>query len=191
MHAVWYRREVTIPAEWAGASVLLHFQAVDYDATVWVNGEEAGRHRGGFTPFTVDLRGFAAPGETVVIVVRARDEQPRRRSRAASSPRNYAPYSCFYTRTTGIWQTVWMEPVPDVALRRPRLTPDVANGMIRLEQPLTNNRPGLRLRAVREGCAGRDRDAACRADLDLAPAPRPADSARTRPALVARRSAPL
>ena len=55
MDAVWYRRTVDVPAAWAGRRVLLHFQAVDYDATVWVNGVEVGRHRGGFTPFSVDL----------------------------------------------------------------------------------------------------------------------------------------
>ena len=63
LNAVWYRREVTIPSAWAGKHVLLHFQAVDYDATVWVNGVEVARHRGGFTPITCDLSGIAAPGE--------------------------------------------------------------------------------------------------------------------------------
>src|SRR5579871_6334179 len=168
MHAVWYRREVVIPAEWAGKNVLLHFQAVDYDATVWINGHEAARHRGGFSPFTVDLRGFAAPGETAVIVMRARDENRTSQPRGKQSTQ-YAPYSCFYTRTTGIWQTVWLEPVPDVALRRPRLTPDIANGMIRLEQPLTNNRPGYRLEAAVRTAQGVIATAACAADLDLAP----------------------
>ena len=168
LHAVWYRREVQIPAEWSGRNVLLHFQAVDYDATVWINGREAGRHRGGFSPFTIDLRGFAAPGETVVIVLRARDENRTSQPRGKQSTQ-YAPYSCFYTRTTGIWQTVWMEPVPDVALRRPRLTPDVANGMIRLEQPLTNNRPGYRLEATLRSDDEQIASAACDADQDFAP----------------------
>src|SRR6476661_2831964 len=72
INAVWYRREVRIPAEWAGRKVLLHFGAVDYDATVWVNGEEVCRHRGGFTPFTCDLHGVAEGGTTATVVVRAR-----------------------------------------------------------------------------------------------------------------------
>ncbi len=168
MHAVWYRREVRIPDEWAGRDVLLHFQAVDYDATIWVNGLEVKRHRGGFTPITCELRGVASPGEIATIVVRARDENRAAQPRGKQAT-TYAPQSCFYTRTTGIWQTVWMEPVPEVALRRPRLTPDVANGTIRLEQPISNNRPGYRLRAaVRDG---EDilATAECRADLDLSP----------------------
>ena len=168
MHAVWYRREVRIPSQWAGRKVLLHFQAVDYDTTVWVNGTEVGRHRGGFTPFTCDLGGVVAAGETVWIVVRARDENRTGQPRGKQAT-TYAPQSCFYTRTTGIWQTVWMEPVPECALRRPRLTPDVANGMIRLEQPLTSNRPGYRLRASLQDEEGTVATASCRADLDLAP----------------------
>ncbi len=173
LHAVWYRREVAIPAAWGDRHVLLHFGAVDYDSTVWIitaTGEcrEVGRHRGGFTPFTCDLRGLAAPGETVTIVLRARDynriSQPR--GKQATS---YAPQSCFYTRTTGIWQTVWMEPVPDVYLKRPRLTPDLANSLFRLEQPLSNNRPGYQLRATVKDADGMVATASCRADLDMAP----------------------
>ena len=167
-HAVWYRREVSLPTEWAGRSVLLHFQAVDYDTTVWINGVEAGRHRGGFTPFTIDLKGFAAPGETAVIVLRARDDNRPAQARGKQATQ-YAPYSCFYTRTTGIWQTVWMEPVPEVALRRPRITPDVANGLFRLEQPISNNRPGTRLHALLKDANGIVAEAECAADLDLAP----------------------
>lgn len=167
-HAVWYRREVEIPGEWAGRHVLLHFQAVDYDATVWINGKEAARHRGGFTPFTVDLRGFAAPGETAVIVLRARDDHRPAQARGKQATQ-FAPYSCFYTRTTGIWQTVWMEPVPDVALRRPRITPDVANGLFRIEQPITSNRAGVRLHATLKDADGVVTEADCAADLDLAP----------------------
>jgi hypothetical protein len=62
LEAVWYRRTITLPPIWAGKRVLLHFQAVDHDATVWVNGVEVARHRGGFTPFTADLAGVAGPG---------------------------------------------------------------------------------------------------------------------------------
>jgi hypothetical protein len=73
LEAVWYRRTITLPPIWAGKRVLLHFQAVDHDATVWVNGVEVARHRGGFTPFTADLAGVAGPGDQATIVVRARD----------------------------------------------------------------------------------------------------------------------
>ena len=168
MQAVWYRRTVAIPESWSGRRVLLHFQAVDYDATVWVNGVEVGWHRGGFTPFTCDLRGVASPGDTITVVVRARDDHRPSQPRGKQSQR-YANYGCLYTRTTGIWQTVWLEPVPECALRRPRLTPDVANSTIHLAQPLSGNRPGLQLRATLRDAEGVVSTATCAADSDLSP----------------------
>jgi len=158
MDAVWYRRTVNIPSDWKGRRVLLHFQAVDYDATVWIINAagaavEVGRHRGGFTPFTCNLDGAAGGGDTITIVVRARDSRTAPQPRGKQSQR-YGNYECFYTRTTGIWQTVWLEPVPHTALRRPRLTPDITNSVIRLDQRVTNNRPGLTVRATVTDGAG-------------------------------------
>ncbi|MFF8926926.1 glycoside hydrolase family 2 protein [Streptomyces longwoodensis] len=169
LEAVWYRRTVTVPADWAGSRVLLHFGAVDHDTTVWVNGVEVARHRGGFTPFTADLDGVAEPGAEATVVVRARDSRhgPQARGKQATW---YANSHCHYTRTTGIWQTVWMEPVPrSVALKRPRITPDVASGSFFLELPLTANLPGHRVRAVLSDGSGEVTAAGTRADLDLAP----------------------
>lgn len=167
LNAVWYRRTMAIPSEWAGQRVLLHFQAVDYDATVWVNGQELGRHRGGFTPFSVELPEDVI-GQEATIVVRARDDAriPQARGKQAQS---YANMECVYTRTTGIWQTVWLEPVPKVALRRPRLTPDVANGLIRLVQPISAHRAGLRLQANLRDSEGLICTASCAAGWDLSP----------------------
>ncbi|MEU5251897.1 glycoside hydrolase family 2 protein [Streptomyces longwoodensis] len=169
LEAVWYRRTVTVPADWAGSRVLLHFGAVDHDTTVWVNGVEVARHRGGFTPFTADLDGVAEPGAEATVVVRARDSRhgPQARGKQATW---YANSHCHYTRTTGIWQTVWMEPVPrSVALKRPRITPDVASASFFLELPLTANLPGHRVRAVLSDASGEVTAAGTRADLDLAP----------------------
>lgn len=167
MPAVWYRREVTIPQEWMGQRILLHFQAVDYDATVWVNGQEVGRHRGGFTPFTCELPAELA-GREATIVVRARDNT-RSAQPVGKQSQRYANYACSYTRTTGIWQTVWLEPVPTVALRRPRITPDVANSTLRLVQPVSANRPGLVVRATLSDKDGAICTVTCPADADLAP----------------------
>jgi beta-galactosidase/beta-glucuronidase len=167
MNAVWYRRTVEIPGEWRGRHVLLHFQAVDQDATVWVDGVEVGRHRGGFTPFTCDLHGYCQPGRASVIIVRARDHarSPQARGKQA---REYANNGCVYTRTTGIWQTVWMEPVPECALKRPRLTPDFGAGVIRLDQAFTASRAGMRVRATLSDARGTVAVAEARADLGLA-----------------------
>jgi len=177
LEAVWYRREVETPSSWAGRRILLHFQAVDYDATVWVNGQEVGRHRGGFSPFTCDLGGAAAPVERAEIVVRARDghRDPQPRGKQAQT---YDPRGAIYLRTTGIWQSVWLEPVPEIHLGRPRLTPDVANSVFRLEQPLVHrpggvgsvspvSRKGLKLHAQLLDDAGVVSETACSAELDL------------------------
>ena len=174
MPAVWYRRAVVIPEGWAGQRVQLHFQAVDYDATVWVNGQEVGRHRGGFTPFTCDITGAVHPGERAVIVVRARDDHGPPQPRGKQSQR-YGNYGCLYTRTTGIWQTVWLEPVPETHLYRPRLTPEVANSLIRLEQPIRGDRAGHHLRVTLSDQEGpittaetpADRDFSTRVDLQI------------------------
>jgi beta-galactosidase/beta-glucuronidase len=137
MNAVWYRRTVTVPREWAGRRVLLHFQAADYETTVWAGGVEVGRHVGGFTPFTCDLGDVARPGEALTIVVRARDDhrQLKAKGKQCAERENKG---CFYTRTTGIWQTVWLEAVPrECRLERPRIWPDVAGSRFIVEQPLT------------------------------------------------------
>ncbi|MBB5779262.1 glycoside hydrolase family 2 protein [Nonomuraea jabiensis] len=171
MEAVWYRRTVTIPAAWAGRRTLLHFGAVDHDATVWVNGVEVARHRGGFTPFTADLSAVARPGEEATIVVRARDPRHGPQARGKQSTR-YQNFECLYTRTTGIWQTVWLEPVPDVHLRRPRITPDVATSSFNVVVPLSGNRPGSAVRVTVSDGDGVVATATARADLDLAPSVR-------------------
>ncbi|MGW7255162.1 glycoside hydrolase family 2 protein [Streptomyces sp. NPDC054834] len=169
LEAVWYRRTVTIPDDWTDSRVLLHFGAVDHDTTVWVDGTEVARHRGGFTPFTADLGDLAAPGREVAVVVRARDSRHGVQARGKQSTW-YANSHCHYTRTTGIWQTVWLEPVPrSVALGRPRITPDLASGSFHLELPLTANLPGHRVRATLSDAAGPVATAESRADLGLAP----------------------
>jgi beta-galactosidase/beta-glucuronidase len=172
MEAVWYRRTVTIPQEWArhgnGHHILLHFGAVDHDTTVWVEGTEVARHRGGFTPFTADLHGVAEAGDTVTIVVRARDHRwgPQARGKQATW---YQNSHCNYTRTTGIWQTVWMEPVAATHLRRPKITPNLAQNALEVTVPVNANRPGHRLRVTVTDADGTAAVQETRADLDLAP----------------------
>lgn len=168
LNAVWYRRAVTIPKEWKGKSALLHFQACDYDTTVWVNGAEVVRHRGGFTPFCANMEGVAKAGDTITIVVRARDTHGEPKPRGKQSQR-YENHACLYTRTTGIWQTVWMEPVAKCHMKRPRLTPNVARGTIRVQVPLSGNAKGLTLRCVLRDERGQVAKAQVAADADFAP----------------------
>ena len=144
--AVWYRRVVEVPAAWSGQRVLLHLQACDHDTTVWANGVEIARHRGGWTPITADL-GEAA-GRSVTVVVRARDSRHMIRAGGKQS-RKYANHDCDYTRTTGIWQTVWIEPVPAVVhLERARVTPVVGESAFDVVVPLRGDRAGTSVRAT-------------------------------------------
>ncbi|MDP9986976.1 beta-glucuronidase [Arthrobacter oryzae] len=180
MEAVWYRQTVTVPQEWAGQRILLHFGAVDHDATVWVNGVEVARHRGGFTPFSADLTGVAEAGAEALIVVRARDSRHEMQARGKQATW-YNNTHCQYTRTTGIWQTVWMEAVPEVHIKRLRMTPNLAESAITLEVPVSQNRAGHSVSAVLSDKAGVTVESAARADLDLTPSLRleiPAESLR-------------
>lgn len=143
MDAVWYRREITVDPTWAGERILLHFQAVDHDATVWVNDVEVGRHRGGSTPFAFDITD-ALDGATATVVVRARDPRSGVQARGKQATW-YENTGCYYTRTTGIWQTVWLEPVCRSYLHRPKITPDVANSRFVVTAPVDAPRRGQRL----------------------------------------------
>ncbi|MFE5323145.1 glycoside hydrolase family 2 protein [Paenibacillus sp. NPDC056579] len=128
---VWYRRVVTIPADWSGQSIILHFGAVDYAATVWVNGKRVAFHEGGHTPFQADITAALVPDQNV-IVVRAEDF-----SRDVTLPRGKQYWkedsaSIFYTRTTGIWQTVWLEPLHKVHIAKLKFKPDIDKNEIEI-----------------------------------------------------------
>ncbi|GGA40649.1 glycoside hydrolase family 2 protein [Paenibacillus physcomitrellae] len=129
---VWYRRTFDIPPAWAGQKVILHFGAVDYEAKVWVNGQLAAVHEGGHTSFEADISSCLIPNGENVLVVRAEDY-----SRDVTLPRGKQYWlehsaSIFYTRTTGIWQSVWLEPVNEIHLSKAELTPDVDRNEIRI-----------------------------------------------------------
>ena len=109
---VWYRRSFDCPQRSAGERVLLHFGAVDYSATVWINGVESGRHRGGYTPFTLDITGALSDEATQEVVVRVEDDPADLAKPRGKQDWKLDPHSIWYPRTTGIWQTVWLELVP-------------------------------------------------------------------------------
>ncbi len=125
---LWYRRGIQLPEGWEGRRVLIHFGAVDWHARVWVNGQEVGEHKGGYDPFSFDITaalGGKSEGELLVSVADPTDGsfQPR-----GKQIRN--PHGIWYTPTTGIWQTAWLEPVPEAHIRSLKLIPDVDNSQI-------------------------------------------------------------
>jgi hypothetical protein len=113
---LWYRRQVQLPGEWTGDRVLLHFGASDWETTVYVNDQQLHRHRGGYDPFTIDISDAIRGRSEFQILVRVWDPID-----AGSQPRGKQvarPEGIWYTPTTGIWQTVWLEPVPRTAIRQ-------------------------------------------------------------------------
>ena len=148
MNAVWYRRKVEIPANWNHKKLLLHFQACDYDTTVWINNQKVGFHRGGQTPFSFEISRFLQGKQEITIIVRARDYNNEYKPSGKQKMGGYKLAGTHYMRTTGIWQSVWLEPVPDIYLKRPRITPDLANSCFYIEQSFSGHRKGAKLVAT-------------------------------------------
>lgn len=129
MAAVWYRRSFEISESELSGNVILRFGAVDYETTVYVNGTECGRHRGGYISFSVDITEFVRVGENI-LTVRARDNERDRLVPSGKQSTDFHSSGCNYTRTTGIWQTVWLEFVPKVHIKKVKYFPDAASGTL-------------------------------------------------------------
>ncbi|WP_262316224.1 glycoside hydrolase family 2 protein [Lacticaseibacillus parakribbianus] len=126
MAAVWYRRHFTVTAAQRQQVVRLHFGAVDYHATVFVNGQVVGQHDGGFVPFAFDIQAQLQDGDNTLVVC-AQDDIRGGKQPGGKQSHLYQSHGCDYTRTTGIWQTVWLEFLPQVRVETLHLTPDVAS----------------------------------------------------------------
>ncbi len=143
---VWYRRTFSVPDAWKGQRVLLHFGAVDYHATVWVNGKRAGDHEGGNVPFRFDVTPFLKAGANVVTL---RAEDPPTDRYIPRGKQYWEPKSrgIFYTRTTGIWQPVWLEAAGESYLERVKVTPST-DGAVLFEATLQRPEPDTSFYAV-------------------------------------------
>lgn len=126
-----YHRSFTTPSGWRGQRVLLHFGAVDWKANVWVNGIKVGSHTGGFTPFSFDITAALnnnGKNDLTVKVWDPTDKGPQPRGKQVSRPGGI-----WYTPVSGIWQTVWLEPVPQRYIENLRITPDIDNHLLTVE----------------------------------------------------------
>lgn len=122
----WYRRSFVAPPRTAQERLLLHFGAVDYSATAWVNGQLAVEHEGGYTPFSVDVTPLLHPDDRPnIIVVRADDDPSDLAKPRGKQDWQLEPHSIWYPRTSGIWQTVWIERVPARSIAAIRWTPNL------------------------------------------------------------------
>ena len=127
---LWYQREFTVPANWKNNKVLLHFGAVDWKADVWVNDIKVGQHTGGYTPFSFDITPALKSGANKLVVKvwdgTDRGFQPR-------GKQVNRPEGIWYTPVSGIWQTVWLEPVPQNYIENVKITPDIDANVLKVE----------------------------------------------------------
>ena len=144
---VWYKRTVSLPGEWTGSGrkTLLHIGACDYETQVWVNGQSVGTHTGGYISFSFDITAALKPGENQITIC-ATDTLRTQEQPSGKQSHAYGSYGCFYTRTTGIWQTVWLENVPEAYIARLKYTPDIETGTLWIEA-VCENAHGRALRA--------------------------------------------
>ncbi|HEY1787866.1 MAG TPA: glycoside hydrolase family 2 TIM barrel-domain containing protein [Verrucomicrobiae bacterium] len=143
---LWYHRTFSVPESWRGQRVRLHFGAADWQCEVWVNGHYIGRHQGGYDPFTFDITDamhWNGPEDVVAVVTDPTDNGDQPRGKQSRSPEGI-----FYTSTSGIWQTVWLEPMPGVSIDGLKTVPDVDSGSLHLQVAVNNLSENLRIEAT-------------------------------------------
>lgn len=143
MPAVWYHRQIDIPASWENKRVFLHFGAVDFDCRAWLNGELVGRHYGGNISFEFEITSFLKEGANDLVVLATDDVRSRVQPAGKQSQTYFNSGCCKYTRTTGIWQTVWLEARPQSYLKRVRIVPDLDNDRFILTPEITGYKQGM------------------------------------------------
>ena len=142
---LWYRRTFTSPtSEWKTSRVLLHFGAVDWETEVFINSQKAGGHHGGYLPFTFDITELLKDGENALVVAVL---DPSDQARRECGKQSLKPKAIWYTAISGIWQTVWLERVPEISLESLRLTPDLDAGTLSVEANLRSAEDGVRVEA--------------------------------------------
>ncbi|HRZ15939.1 MAG TPA: beta-galactosidase, partial [Candidatus Hydrogenedentes bacterium] len=146
---VWYRRTFDAPAGdgWSGRRVRLHIGACDWRTRVWVNGTLMGTHTGGSAPFWFDVTAALKPGANTVIV-HAYDDVRSGVQSSGKQSQKLESHGCVYTRTTGIWQPVWLEAVGSAFIEKLRVTPDVASGRVTVWARVDGAAPGMTLKAA-------------------------------------------
>ncbi len=149
MYGVWYRRTVNLSEEQIAGRTVLHIGAADYKTTVFINGEKVGCHKGGYVSFFFDISDFIKCGENVIVIYCEDDTRDPMIPRGKQSEEYYS-HSCDYTRTTGIWQTVWLEFTPVSYIKNFRFYPDYRTSSVNITGEVVGTE-NLYLRAAFEG----------------------------------------
>lgn len=150
---LWYRRSFSVPSAWKGKQVVLHFGAVDWQSDVWINGVHVANHRGGYTPFSINLTPWLLGKGDQKLVVRVWD--PSNQGFQPRGKQVTRPGGIWYTSVTGIWQTVWLEPVETVFISRLVTVPDVDGGTVEVTPVVEGTFPEGSLVEVTASLAGR------------------------------------
>lgn len=120
---LWYHRKFTIPEKWINKRIFIHFGAIDWEANIWINNNEAGYHRGGYTPFKIDITDFLNQKDQNEIIIAVWD--PSDKDHQSHGKQSLKPKFITYTPSSGIWQTVWLEPTPNSYINSIKMIPDI------------------------------------------------------------------
>lgn len=142
---LWYRRTFEIPKAWSGRRIRIHFGAIDWQATVLVNGQELGVHHGGYDEFSLDITKALKPEGAQEMIVAVQDPTEADQPRGKQSRK---PEGIFYTPCSGIWQTAWLEPVAEVCIDHLKLVPDVAGKALRIQGTVATLADDVEVEAV-------------------------------------------
>ena len=132
---LWYQRDFEVPSSWNGRRILLHFGAVDWKSDIWVNDVKVGSHTGGYTPFTIDIT-QALKKKNNTLTVRVWD--PTDEGEQPTGKQHVKPHGIWYTPVTGIWQTVWMEPVNNNYIKDLKTVPDIDNHVVKVNAEIAS-----------------------------------------------------
>ena len=147
MNAVWYTRPIEIPSKWSGKRVILHVDACDYEATVFVNAKKVGTHKGGYTPFAFDITNYLEEKDNYITVYAEDDIHSGKQVSGKQCPKLYSR-GCHYTRTTGIWQTVWLEAVPEAYVKSYKAYASISAPSVTLDVITSNLSVGAELKVT-------------------------------------------
>ena len=152
MTSVWYAKNIEVSEKQLDGRIVIHFGACDYETTLYVNGNEAGKHVGGYTSFSFDITEYLTAGVNRIVVHAKDDVRTQKQPAGKQSSKSYS-YGCHYTRTTGIWQTVWLEYLPQKYIANVKINATDLGGRVLLETKLNGycKNAVLRVQAYLEG----------------------------------------
>lgn len=164
---LWYKTDFKLPSSWRDKRILLHFEASDWETKIWVDGKAVGNHRGGYDPFCFDISDYVRAGKKHELKVSVWD--PGSEGTQPRGKQVNEPHGIWYTPSSGIWQTVWLEPVSDIYLKSFRITTDIDEGSVKIKPELVNLQDGVRTRAriIKDGQVLKEKESEGESELSI------------------------